>query len=220
MRVVKTIVAWAVPLGLVWAVVAMVGTSTPSSEMVFQKLREGDHAALRSYVRADAGVVAWRDPAGYTPLHWAAATNDAAAARLLLGAGADCNARDDRGRTPLHLASMSQMRGDEKLMAVLIEFGADVNAADRDGVTPLEFARRLERPDLSQTLLAAGATPLPATEEPAPITPDERLADGSATPRKRFAFHRPNPARRWVMRRAFLRPPPHRIQPADERVDG
>jgi len=38
----------------------------------------------------------------WTPLHFAARTNSAAAVKLLIDAGADVNAEDDEGITPLH----------------------------------------------------------------------------------------------------------------------
>ncbi len=54
--------------------------------------------------------------------------------KLLLAAGADVNAGDVMGMTPLHHAVSEGCLDDVKL---LIGAGADVNARDRNGVTPL-----------------------------------------------------------------------------------
>ena len=65
------------------------------------------------------------DPhSGSTPLHHEAV-------ELLVVAGADVEARDDDGRTPLHTAS----RAEE--IAVLVTAGANLEARDNDGLTPL-----------------------------------------------------------------------------------
>lgn len=206
-------------VALAWAVVSVLRLP-PRAELVFQTVREGDRAALAAFVRAEPGVVGWRDSLGYTPLHWAAATSDDGEVRLLLGAGADPNARNHRGQTPLHVAAMSQIRCGDALMKSLIAGGADVNAADEGGVTPLEFAQRMDRSDLSQTLLAAGA----AAPQGAPDAPDRRIADGPGW--RRAAADRPMfAARRWVRRgmgprRAWIRLHGWRPQPAAMHGEG
>jgi uncharacterized protein len=60
-----------------------------------------------------------------------------AAAQILLGAGADVNARDTRGRTALHAAAA---QGYTDVAKLLVEHGADLKAADNDGVLPAEAA--------------------------------------------------------------------------------
>ena len=47
------------------------------------------------------------DKLGNTPLHIAAEKNYVGAVSLLLTKGADCNHKNNLGRTPLHLASAS-----------------------------------------------------------------------------------------------------------------
>ena len=58
---------------------------------------------------------------------------------MLLGAGAETNARDQKGNTPLHFAASS---GEHKLVEVLLAHGADPNAQNDEGKTPLAWAGR------------------------------------------------------------------------------
>ena len=54
-----------------------------------------------------------------------------------LDAGADVNAKDDSGWTPLHRAAS---KVHNKIAKLLIEEGADVNAVNKDGLAPLDYA--------------------------------------------------------------------------------
>ena len=67
-------------------------------------------------------------------LHTAIQTNDLAAARRLLEEGADPEAPDTEGRTPLMLAAWL---GRGELLALLLERGADVDGRNPRGRTAL-----------------------------------------------------------------------------------
>ena len=97
-----------------------------------------------------------------SPLHLAAQGGHIALMAELLAAGADINARDDRGYTPLHfaicfgpkefldplpdLSAAAQDKGVYRLLTAVPRFllgqGADLYARDADDrLTPLELAR-------------------------------------------------------------------------------
>jgi ankyrin repeat protein len=61
-------------------------------------------------------------------------------ARLLIEKGADINARDKRGLTPLHRAA--DTRSAIETLKLLLEKGADRSAKDKDGKTPLDYATK------------------------------------------------------------------------------
>lgn len=74
-------------------------------------------------------------PDGTTPLHRAAVWGHDEATRIarrLFAAGADVDARDSKGTTPLAAGAASPA-----MVATLLELGADPNAADNEGTTAL-----------------------------------------------------------------------------------
>ncbi len=74
--------------------------------------------------------------------------------RELLAGGADPDARDDDGRTPLFSAVLGGSIG---LVGLLLESGADVNARDHHGFSALHFAAQEDLPEMARLLLAKGA---------------------------------------------------------------
>ena len=84
----------------------------------------------------------------------AAKNGDIEAVKQHLAAGADVNAKDDWGKTPLH--STAEMRRKE-IAELLIANGADVNAKDSWGITPLHYATANDQKETVELLIAEGA---------------------------------------------------------------
>ncbi|HVV85739.1 MAG TPA: ankyrin repeat domain-containing protein [Kofleriaceae bacterium] len=117
----------------------------------FDKLLEaGDLAALQAvFDRCEIGA-----RGGYakqTALAFAACPDELA--RWLVARGADVNAPDAGGDTPLH----ARARDWRARIDVLLELGADVHATNRRGDTPLHVAAGAARTRAVELLLAHGA---------------------------------------------------------------
>lgn len=74
--------------------------------------------------------------------------------QCLIENGADMNAPDEKGFTPLIAAAQ---RGHIDIAKYLLAKGADPNAADRNGMTPLIFAANRGHREIVQYLLESGA---------------------------------------------------------------
>ena len=69
-------------------------------------------------------------------LHGPARRGETAVVAERVAGGADIEARDEGGNTPLHVAAL---RGREGVVDVLVAAGADVDARNRAGATPLHY---------------------------------------------------------------------------------
>jgi len=104
--------------------------------------------------RADPNVSA--QPVG-TPLTLAASWRELECIPPLLEAGADPNARDDRGRTPLNSLAGADTDEVGTYIDLLVEAGADLEARDETGRTPLFRALWMDNSPAALALLEAGA---------------------------------------------------------------
>ena len=123
-----------------------------SDTRLIQAAKNRDSKTFRELVpKVDVRVAL---PDGTTALHWAAHWNDAEAVETLIRAGADVNAANDLGVTPLGLACTD---GGPVVVASLLRAGANPNAALPAGESPLMAAARTGQVESVKALLAHGA---------------------------------------------------------------
>ena len=93
---------------------------------------------------------------GSTELHWASYHDNLGKADELIRAGANVNAANDLGVTPLWTASLN---GSSAMVRRLLAAGANPNMALLAGETPLMVAARSGKAEVVQQLLDKGANP-------------------------------------------------------------
>lgn len=91
--------------------------------------------------------------AAYEGLHAAAASGNVGDIDQLVKEGANVNARDGNGRTPMMVAAFRQ---DDAAVRALIEAGANLNALDHQSYDVVTIAAVLDDLDTLRTVLAAG----------------------------------------------------------------
>lgn len=100
-------------------------------------------------------AIAYRVKTPGQVLHDAVSRKDLDATTRIIRASPDCvDARNDRGRTPLHVAAQN---GQHDIVKLLISKGAEVDARSGWKYTPLTFAAESGRRGVVVTLLDSGA---------------------------------------------------------------
>ncbi len=144
------------------AAVLLVGCGPqPADISIHQAVFDGNIAAVKQHLDAGAEVDAKDDKFVGTFLHWAAAGGQNEIVELLIAKGADVNATDGDGDTPLHLAGNNTAT--KEVAELLIAKGADVNAMNlsppgrRIGrMTPLDMATLGNRTEIADLLRKHG----------------------------------------------------------------
>jgi ankyrin repeat protein len=108
-----------------------------------------------------------------TALMLAAPYGSPALIDLLLKAGSDVNAKDERALTPLMLAVASETQ-DAQVVQRLLSAGADVNARSTSGETALDWADKFGNRKVIAVLKHAGAQTGTGTTSALPARPDSK----------------------------------------------
>lgn len=107
---------------------------------------------VKRMLKEDPSLVHWRDEYEFTALHGAAGEEDVEIIRFLVDNGADVDAQNEDGISPLHICLYPEIARE------LIACGANIELQDKWGRTPLmTLSSELEREDVIQVLLEAGA---------------------------------------------------------------
>ncbi|RYF33011.1 MAG: hypothetical protein EOO38_30465, partial [Cytophagaceae bacterium] len=122
---------------------------------------DGDSIKVAQVLKAKPYLASFHLADGSTPLHIAALWGTLRTAQELVKHGADVNARDGQGFTPLHLTLKNPtdrfMRRAINITTFLLGAGANPNIASSGGDAPLHLAARVGNTRLITLLLDKGA---------------------------------------------------------------
>jgi uncharacterized protein len=115
----------------------------------------GHRAVVEFLLKNGADVsLAARNAQKVTALHAGASRGGAEIVTLLLEAGADPNARQERGFVPMHSAAAT---GNAAIVELLLKHGADAASKAADGKTPADMAAEAGHKEIAETLRKASA---------------------------------------------------------------
>jgi ankyrin repeat protein len=116
-------------------------------------VKSGDKTAAFALIdkRVDVNVP---EPDGTTALHWAVHQNDLELVQRLIRAGANVQAKNDYGATPMAEAAVG---ANPAVIEALLEAGADAESPNADGQTALMIVARTSQVDAAKLLLKHGA---------------------------------------------------------------
>ena len=99
---------------------------------------------LKTFIEYEVDINAHHGDTSMTPLLLAAALGHNHICHILIDAGADINAIDYQGNTPLHLAIQNHHEENVEVVQTLIEHGANIGAINEEGLTPTMLAAHIK----------------------------------------------------------------------------
>ncbi|MGZ8982508.1 MAG: ankyrin repeat domain-containing protein [Methylotenera sp.] len=127
-----------------------------NKDQFFKALLDGDKELIDLFVRSDFNIHT-EDAQGTPAILIAMKKGYTVIGNILLNAGADVNARDRIGLTPLLLACGKSSQGYKEIAEMLIKKGANINVRDRLGYTPLLLSLSGGVAGIAELLIERGA---------------------------------------------------------------
>lgn len=149
-------------VALVFAGLALGSIAPLRAGEIHDAAAAGDLDRVTALLAADATLLESKDNRGMTPLARAcfggppSFNEQLEVALFLIDQGANVNAKENSGYTPLHRVIYSRGKN-LALIRRLLEAGADVNASGSNGRTPLNSAAQSDNLDVARVLIAHGA---------------------------------------------------------------
>ncbi len=112
-------------------------SKVPSFKDAVKFIKLKSTTSLQTVLKNQPTLVRKVDADGTTLLHWAADTNNTAAAKVIMASGGVVNARNRKGVTPLQVAAAL---GNSEVADLLIRSGASLSSRDKQGRTALDLA--------------------------------------------------------------------------------
>lgn len=137
---------------LMWA--AMNG-NVETTRLLLEKGSDINAVTIESFERVKNGPL---ELGSFTPLLSALPYGPPEVVKMLIDAGANVNAGDTRGMTPLMLA-VSTDRPDPRIIKLLLARGADASIRSKHGETAFDWAKKFRNPEVFRALgMPAAAT--------------------------------------------------------------
>jgi len=116
--------------------------------LLMEAVIKGDHT-LVDILLANGADPNMRDRRNWTPLHFAAQSYDADSVHKLVEHGAEINAQNDFGNTPISNAVFNS-RGRGQIIEFLLSRGADASIKNKSGISAIDLAKSISNYSVSQ----------------------------------------------------------------------